>query len=48
MGATVLIERGKANTREARKARRGWVGGNPRYVRSRRTWERKDLTMGRA
>lgn len=45
---TTTIERGKANTREARKARRGWVGGNPRYVRNRRSWERKDITMGRA
>ena len=43
----MTVERGKAGTREARKARRGWVGGNPRYNRHRRQAERKDTTMGR-
>ncbi len=43
----MVIEKGKAGTREARKARRGWVSGNPRYDRHRRTAERKDTTMGR-
>ncbi len=43
----MVIEHGKAGTREARRPRRGWVGGNPRYVRNRRRAERKDATMGR-
>ena len=47
MNAEPIIERGKAGTREARRPRRGWVCGNPRYVRSRRRPERKDRTMGR-
>ncbi len=43
----MIVHRGKARTREARRARRGWVCGNPRYERNRRRPERKDRTMGR-
>jgi hypothetical protein len=45
----MTVERGKAGTREARRPRRGWVMGNPRYdrARARRNPARKDVTMGR-
>ncbi len=47
---TIQIERGKKGTPEARKPKRGYLMGNPRYSRQRinnGSPDHKDITMGR-